>query len=196
MDWDFIMNTAIATIIASLIALAGVFITHWLDNNNGYKRLNSKIGDLGNKTLAGLIDDKIGKLDNQSLAGLFMQKIGKLDDQSLAGLIGKLDNTTLSGQNIDILHAVQDLKGTMDSAKEKDELKRAQLTGDQAQLIQSVEALSAFAHVMTDLQDKCYSLTNENQQLKQRIAQLQEQTENLQQEPKENSSQSGPQQTM
>jgi len=196
MDWDFVMNTAIATIIASLIALAGVFITHWLDNNNGYKRLNSKIGDLGNKTLAGLIDDKIGKLDNQSLEGLFMQKIGKLDDRSLAGLIGKLDNATLSGQNIDILQAVQNLKDTMNSAKEKDELKRAQLTGDQARLAQSVEVLSSFAQVMTDLQVRNNALVKENQQLKQKIAQLQEPTENLQPEPEEDLSQDGPQQTM
>lgn len=180
MDWDFIMNTAIATIIASLIALAGVFITHWLDDNNGYKRLNSKIGDLGNKTLAGLIDDKIGKLD----------------DQSLAGLIGKLDNTTLSRQNIDILHAVQNLKDTLNSAKEKDELKRTQLTGDQARLAQSIEALSSFAQVMTDLQVRSNAFLKENQQLKQKIAQLQEPKEDLQQEPEADFSQDGPQQTM
>jgi hypothetical protein len=71
MDWIFIMNTALATIIASLIALAGIFLTNWYNDKKGYKDVSAKIGQLDNTTLSGqheqikkYIEQKTGKLYN------------------------------------------------------------------------------------------------------------------------------------
>jgi uncharacterized protein YpmS len=170
MDWNFIMNTALATVIASIIALAGVFITHWFDDKNGYKNVDAKIGQLENITLSG---------QHQNIENLIEQKVGKLDNQSLAGLIeqkaGRLDNTTLSGQNIAILKAIQDFQNKIEYEKKVAGLKRGQLTGDQAKINQSITALEAFAHIMTDLQNENVSLKAENQNLRHEIDLIQQQ---------------------
>lgn len=169
MDWDFIMNTALATVIASVIALVGVFITHWFDDKNGYKNVNAKIGQLDNTTLSG---------QHQKIEDLIEQKIGKLDNQSLAGLIeqkaGRLDNTTLCGQNIAILKAIQDFQNEIESEKRVADLKREQLTGDQAKINQSITALEAFARIMADLQNENVSLKAENQKLRHEIDLIQQ----------------------
>lgn len=46
-DWSFLMDTAVATIIASLVAVAGTIIVNWFGNRKGYKNIDSKIGSLG-----------------------------------------------------------------------------------------------------------------------------------------------------
>lgn len=172
MDWNFIMNIALATVIASIIALAGVFITHWFDDKNGYKKVNAKIGKLDNTTLSG---------QHKEIEGLIEQKIGKLDNQSLAGLIeqkaGRLDNTTLSGENLEILKAVQTFRNEIDSEKKSADLKRGQLTGDQVRISQSITALEAFEHIMVDLQSENLSLKAENQALKHEISLMRHRTQ-------------------
>ena len=177
MDWNFIMNIALATVIASVIALIGVFITHWFDDKSGYKNVNAKIGQLDNTTLSG---------QHQNIETLIEQKIGKLDNQSLAGLIeqkaGCLDNTTLSGQNIAILKEIQDFQNKLESEKRVADIKRGQLTGDQAKIDQSITALATFARIMTDLQNENIALKAENQNLKREIDRIHQQNQDRDQE--------------
>ena len=52
-DWGYIMDIAVATIIGALIAVAGTILVNWLGNRKGYKDIDRKIGQLDNTTLSG-----------------------------------------------------------------------------------------------------------------------------------------------
>jgi hypothetical protein len=106
--------------------------------------------------------------------------------------IGKLDDSTLSGQNHALLSEVLKIQGEMDSGRKLESLKRQQLTGEQARIEQSIATLSAFSQLMIDLQVKNDELVKENQSLKQENLKLRKevlelgQQDELEQDPQEN----------
>lgn len=108
---------------------------------------------------------------------------------SINEIIEEIPNTTLSGQHNAILSAVKSLEDQLKSEKDRENLNRQQLTGDQARIGQSIETLSAFAKLMVDLQAQNNALLQENQTLKQENSLLKEQVEEFQQAeaPKEES---------
>lgn len=171
-EWVEIMDQSIGVLCGAIIGVGGSILVNWLGNRKGYKDIDAKLGKLDNTTLVGLIDQKVGNLNNQ---------------------IGEIPNTTLSGQHNTILSAVKSLENQLKSEKDRENLNRQQLTGDQARIGQSIETLSAFAKLMVDLQAQNNVLLQENQTLKQENSQLKEQAEEFQQAeaPEEESQEDG-----
>ncbi len=181
MDWKFIIDTAVATLCASLISISGMLIVNWFSNRKGYKDIDAKIGKLDNTTLSG---------QHKSMEETILKDL-EVKQADLDYKIGNLTDTTLSGQNKAILQQVQSIKNDMTAAQKEDYIKRQQLTGNQAKIEQSITALSAFSQVMVELQNRNASLEHENKllqqenlQLKQEVSELNEQMEQ-DQEPEE-----------
>jgi len=162
MDWNFIMNTAIATLCASIISISGMLLINWLGNRKGYKDIDGKMGKLDNKTLVGLIEEKIGYLENTSLSGQHAHI-----EEVISNKIGDLGDITLSGQNKTLLREIQGFKEDFLKSQKYELLKRQQLTGDQAKIDQSIAALSAFSKLMVDVQTETIELKHKNKLLEE-----------------------------
>jgi len=188
MDWsEFIMGAVqgaiiggCVTILAALVAVAGSIYLNWMGNRKGYKDIDAKFGNLDNKTLVGLIDGKLGKLDNTTLSGQHEQIKDFINQK-----VGNLLDTTLSGQNRTIIQEVKSIKEEMSEAKNQENLKRQQLTGNQAQIDQSIATLSAFSKLMIELQSENTELRQEIKELKLQNQQLKQQLDLSEQENKE-----------
>jgi len=181
MDWsEFIMGItegtiigACVTLVVALVTVAGSIYNNSLINRKGYKDIDTKIGQTPeNRTLSQQHTD----LQNN------FHQIANENQKELLAKIGVLPNTTLSGQNINIIAQVKDLKDTFESAQKEEFSKRQLLTGHQESIVQSISVLSSFQKEMMDLQkDKLTllkqvdTLTQENSLLKEQIADLQEQ---------------------
>ncbi len=177
MDWIFIMDTAIATLCASIISISGMLVVNWLGNRKGYKDINAKIGNTPeNKTLSQQHSDMQKDLLQNS----------KDNQKDLLNKIGELPNTTLSGQNQAIIKEVISIKEDLMKAKNVQDVKRQQLTGDQARIEQSIATLTAFSKLMIELQSENTELRQELKQLKQENQQLTLQLELSGQENGEN----------
>lgn len=185
-EWVEIMDQSIGVLYGAIIGVGGSILVNWLGNRKGYKDIGAKLGKLDNTTLVGFIDQKVGNLNNQfgdhntTLSGQH-EHIEAFIKQS----IGEIPNTTLSGQHNTILSAVKSLENQLKSEKDRENLNRQQLTGDQARIGQSIETLSAFAKLMVDLQAQNNVLLQENQTLKQENSQLKEQVEAPEEESQE-----------
>lgn len=197
-DWKLVMDAAFATLIASLISIAGMLTVNWFSNRKGYKDIDAKIGKVDNKTLVELIEQKVGNLPNTTLSGqhemLEKNIIRELEEKQnyLNNKIGNLEDTTISGQNKHILLEVQSLKDAITRDRNNEYLKKQQLTGDQARIEQSITILSSFSQIMVDLQNANTKLENENKLLHKENQELKQQLElfesNIFEEPSENQS--------
>lgn len=180
MNWSYIMNIALATLCASLIAVAGSIVVHWLGNRKGYKDVDRKIGTLDNTTLSGqhnkMTDDIIRSVNDNS-----KELSNKLENK-----IGTLENTTLSGQNNDIIKRIDDMTTFLKDEREM-KLQKSNLLGYDMQKINiSIENLSGFADIMKDLYSENTTLKSENEKLqvenerlKTELSQYQNPTHNL-----------------
>lgn len=159
-DWSFLMDTAVATIIASLVAVAGTIIVNWLGNRKGYKNIDSKIGSLEGTTLS---------VQHKNIT------------KDISDKIGTLDNTTLSGQNKDIIEKVESISRFLEKEKEEKLLKNNLLGYDVQKINSSIENLSGFADIMKNLSSENsklkaenYNIKNENHKLAQENKKLKE----------------------
>lgn len=171
-DWGYIMDIAVATIVASLVALAGTIIVNWLGNRKGYKNIDDKIGTLDNTTLSGQ-HNKI----TQDLVNSINDNTKELNNK-LENKIGALNNTTLSGQNEDIIKKVENISHFLEKEKEEKLLKNNLLGYDVQKVNSSIENLSGFADIMKNL-------SSENSKLKSENFNLKNDNQNLTQENKE-----------
>ncbi len=192
MDWGYIMDIAVATIIGALIAVAGTILVNWLGNRKGYKDIDRKIGQLDNTTLSGehskITNDIIHTIEDNSrdLNNTINKKVDVLDNR-----IGVLDNTTLSGQNNDIIKKVDNISQFLIKERDTKLQKNNLLSYDVQKINSSIENLSGFAEIMknlsaenSELKAENYTIKNENKQLTQENADLKEQLshyQNLQQ---------------
>lgn len=176
LDWGYIMDIAVATIIGALIAVAGSIIVNWFGNRKGYKNIDSKIGSLDNTTLSGQ-HNKITEDLTRSIEEKSQELNNKIDNK-----IGLLGDTTLSGQNKDIINTVNNISRFLQREKEE-KLQRNDLLGYDVQKINSsIENLSGFADIMKNLSSENsklkaenYNIKNENQKLAQENEELKQQ---------------------
>lgn len=172
LDWSYIMDIAIATIVGALIAVTGSIIVNWLGNRKGYKEIDNKIGSLDNTTLSGQ-HNKITEDITRAIEG---------KAQELNNKIGLIDDTTLSGQNKDIINKVDNISHFLQKEKE-DKLQKNNLLGyDVQKICSSIENLSGFADTMknlssenTKLKAENYNIKNDNQKLAQENEELKHQ---------------------
>ncbi|QNK41571.1 hypothetical protein [Caproicibacter fermentans] len=161
-DWSQFIQVILSLLSGGLFGTLIILSIKWINSRKSIKDLDAKIGDPGNVTLVGLLDDKIGTLDHQSLAGL----------------IGKLDHTTLSGQNIRILNEIEICQNKIGKIYENEQVNWEQMSARFNQMEQSVAALVTFAQAMTKLQNS--TLLQEEDQLKQESIRLKQQLSALQ----------------
>lgn len=173
MDWDFIMDTAIATLCASLISISGMLIMNWLSNRKGYKDIDAKMGTTPDK--------KTLSQQHADIQKDILQK-SKENQNELVSKIGELPNTTLSGQNISIITEIRALQNYFNDIHKAEETKRQQLTSDQTQIEQSIAILNAFSSLMAEIQFKNSKLIQENQNLQLENRELKHLLELLEQE--------------
>lgn len=165
------MDTAVAAIVASLVAVAGTIIVNWFGNRKGYKNIDSKIGSLDNTTLSGQ-HSKI----TEDIKRTVKDKSSEIDAK-----IGRLDNTTLSRQNEDIINKIDDISYFLNKEKEDKLLKNNFLGYDVQKINSSIENLSDFADIMKSLSSdnsklkaENYSLKNDNNKLTRENKELKE----------------------
>ena len=166
------MDTAVATIVASLVAVAGTIIVNWIGNRKGYKDISGKIGNLDNTTLSG---------QHSNITENIVQSITD-NTKELKNKIGKLDDTTLSGQNKDIIKKIENISLFLEKEKEEKLLKNDLLGYDVQKINSSIENLSGFADIMKNLSSEnsklkaeLYNIKSENQKLTQENNELKEQ---------------------
>lgn len=183
-DWGYVMDIAIATVVGALIAVAGSVVVNWLGNRKGYKDIDGKIGTLDNTTLSGQ-HNKITKDIINSINDNTKELNNKLDNK-----IGVLNNTTLSGQNKEIIKKVENISHFLEKEKEEKLLKNNLLGYDAQKVNSSIENLSGFAEIMKNLSSENsklkaenynlkndnQNLTQENEKLKQRLSRYQNNT--------------------
>lgn len=171
-DWSFIMDTAVTTIVASLVAVAGTIIVNWFGNRKGYRNIDNKIGSLGNTTLSGQHSKITEDLKNA------------VEDRSkeINAKIGTLDDTTLSGQNKGIIKKVENISHFLEKENEKKLLNNNLLGYDVQKINSSIENLSGFADIMKNLSSENsklkaenYNIKNENHKLSQENKELKQQ---------------------
>ena len=171
-DWGYVMDIAIATIVGALIAVAGSVVVNWLGNRKGYKDIDSKIGSLDNTTLSGqhnkITNDIIDSINDNT-----KELNNKLDNK-----IGVLSNSTLSGQNEDIIKKVENISLFLEKEKEEKLLKNNSLGYDVQKINSSIENLSGFTDIMKNL-------SSENSKLKAEIYNIKRDNKKLIQENKE-----------
>lgn len=166
------MDTAVATIVASLVAVAGTIIVNWFGNRKGYRNIDNKIGSLGNTTLSGqhskITEDLKNAVEDKS--------------EEINAKIGTLDDTTLSGQNKDIIRKVENISHFLEKENEKKLLNNNLLGYDVQKINSSIENLSGFADIMKNLSSENsklkaenYNIKNENHKLSQENKELKQQ---------------------
>jgi len=187
MDWNFIMDTAVATLCASIISISGMLVVNWLGNRKGYKDINTKIGNTPeNKTLSQQHSDMQKDLiQNSTDMRKDLLQYSKDNQKDLLNKIGELPNTTLSGQSISIFNEIKALEDHLDAVQKSESFKRQQLTGDQAGIDQSIATLSAFSKLMIELQSENTELRQEIKEIKLENQQLRQQLELSEQENEE-----------
>lgn len=161
-DWGYIMDMAIATLVGALIAVAGSILVNWFSNRKGYKDIDGKIGTLDNTTLSGQHNQISKSVDKTS------QQLENIENEAhkLSDKIGVLNDTTLSGQNKTIMKQIDSINTFLNNEKSKREDKLYSLNGDMSRINSSIETLSSFAEIMRDLSAEKEHLILENQQLK------------------------------
>lgn len=175
-DWGYVMDIAVATIVGALIAVAGSVVVNWLGNRKGYKDIDSKIGSLDNTTLSGqhnkITNDIIDSINDNT-----KELNNKLDNK-----IGVLNNSTLSGQNEDIIKKVENISLFLEKEKEEKLLKNNSLGYDVQKINSSIENLSGFTDIMKNLYSEnsklkaeIYNIKRDNKKLIQENNELKEQ---------------------
>ena len=187
-DWGYIMDTAIATVVGALITVAGSIIINYIGNRKGYKDIDSKIGTLDNTTLSGQ-HNKIAKDIEKSITDNTKEINNKFENK-----IGVLTNTTLSGQNQDIIRKVENISNFLERERELKNQKNALLNYDMQKINVSIDNLSGFADIMknlsaenTTLKTKNCELINQNRKLQQENINLKNQLAKYQQPEHTNS---------
>ncbi len=159
-DWSYIMDVAIATIIGALIAVAGSIIVNWFGNRKGYKDIDSKIGTLSNTTLSGqhtkITNDVIKSIEENT-----KDINNKIDIKT-----GSLDNTSLSRQNEDIIKKVDNITRFLENERDKNLHINDFLSYDMQKINSSISNLSGFSDIMKNIAFENSALKAENNKIK------------------------------
>jgi hypothetical protein len=173
-DWGYIMDIAIASIVGALIAVAGSIVVNWLGNRKGYKDIDSKIGTLNNTTLSG----EHSKI-TEDITTIINDKAKNINYK-----IGVLDNTTLSGQNKEIIDKINTLSQNLQKDKDLEYLKERTLDSEMLNIQYSIKNLSEFSNIMKELSYENSVLKKENYQLKNQNKKLQNELNHLKEQNK------------
>lgn len=168
-DWGYIMDIAIATIVGTLIAVAGSILVNCIINSKGYKDIKDKMGELPNTTLSG---------EHKKISDDIIRSVEK-ENKNVVDKIGILNNTTLSGQNTEIINKVNNIDKMLFSEIQKSNVKYDNLTEKQKDLKEQIKSIEVMMKELERLQTQDINqkqtiekLQTENTRLKEQINEL------------------------